>query len=60
MADTRTLIQRPLDLSAMAVDQALNLEYDDPEDYHIYRELKELKPLVAEWMQQQEGSDAPH
>ena len=60
MANTRTLIQRLLDLSTMAVDHALELDYGDPEDRYIYRELKELKPLVAEWMQQQEGSDAPH
>jgi len=48
---TRALIQRLLDLSAMAVDQALDLNYDDPDDYHIYRELQELKPLVAEWLE---------
>jgi hypothetical protein len=48
---TRELIQRLLDLAAMAVDQALDLNYDDPEDYHIYRELQELKPLVAAWLE---------
>jgi hypothetical protein len=55
MTDTRTLIQRLLDLSSMAVDQALNLEYDDPDDYHIYRELQELRSMVAEWMERRQG-----
>lgn len=55
MADTRELIQRLLDLSAMAVEQALDLNYDDPEDYHIYRELQELRPMVAEWMERRPG-----
>jgi hypothetical protein len=47
---TRTLIRRLLDLSEMAVDQALELDYGDPEDRHIYRELRELKALAAEYL----------
>jgi hypothetical protein len=42
MAD-RELIERLLFLAQTAVDQALDLNYDDPEDYFIYRELRELK-----------------
>jgi len=43
----RELIDRLLFLAQTAVDQALNLNYDDPEDYFIYRELQELKAAVA-------------
>jgi hypothetical protein len=39
----RELIERLLFLAETAVDQALDLNYDDPEDYFIYRELRELK-----------------
>jgi len=39
----RDLIERLLFLAQTAVDQALDLNYDDPEDYFIYRELRELK-----------------
>jgi hypothetical protein len=39
----RELIDRLLFLAQTAVDQALDLNYDDPEDYFIYRELRELK-----------------
>ena len=46
MAD-RALIDRLLFLAQTAVDQALNLDYDDPEGYFIYRELRELKAAVA-------------
>jgi len=46
MAD-RKLIDRLLFLAQTAVDQALNLDYDDPEDYFIHRELRELKAAVA-------------
>ena len=46
MAD-RELIERLLFLAETAVDQALDLNYDDPEDYFIYRELRELKAVVA-------------
>ena len=42
----RELIARLLFLAQTAVDQALDLEYDDPEDYFIYRELRELKAIV--------------
>ena len=55
MNATRALIQRLLDLSTMAVDHALELDYGDPEDRYIYRELQELRPLVAEWMEQHPG-----
>jgi len=41
------LIERLLFLAETAVDQALDLNYDDPEDYFIYRELRELKAVVA-------------
>lgn len=47
MLNNEELIRRLFDLAVMAVDSALDYEYDDPEDYHIYRELQELKPLVA-------------
>jgi hypothetical protein len=40
------LIRRLLDLAQMAVDKALDINYDDPEDHYIYRELRELKPIV--------------
>jgi hypothetical protein len=40
------LIKRLLFLAETAVDQALDLNYDDPEDYFIYRELRELKAAV--------------
>jgi hypothetical protein len=39
----RDLIERLLFLAETAVDQALDLNYDDPDDYFIYRELRELK-----------------
>jgi hypothetical protein len=39
----RELIERLLFLAQTAVDQALDLNYDDPEDYFITRELRELK-----------------
>lgn len=44
----RELIDRLLFLAQTAVDQALDLNYDDPEDYFIYRELRELKAVAAE------------
>jgi hypothetical protein len=44
----RQLIDRLLFLAQTAVDQALDLNYDDPEDYFIYRELRELKAVAAE------------
>lgn len=58
----RELVQRLLDLAQMAVEQALNLNYDDPEDYHIYRELMELKPSAHSFLASHEKSDRlpPH
>ena len=44
----RELIDRLLFLAQTAVDQALDLNYDDPEDYFIYRELRELKAAALE------------
>ena len=42
------LITRLLALAELAVDEALQLDYGDPEDRHIWRELQELKPLVQQ------------
>ena len=41
------LLTRLLALAELAVDEALQFEYGDPKDRHIWRELQELKPLVA-------------
>ena len=41
------LLTRLLALAELAVDEALQFEYGDPEDRYIWRELQELKPLVA-------------
>ena len=41
------LLTRLLALAELAVDEALQFEYDDPDDRHIWRELQELKLLVA-------------
>ncbi len=54
----RELVQRLLDLAQMAVDQALDLNYDDPEDYHIYRELMELKPAAHSFLARHEKTTA--
>jgi len=43
-----TLLARLLDLAEMAVEEALQFDYGDPEDRHIWRELQELKALAAE------------
>jgi hypothetical protein len=43
---TPTLIQRLLSLAELAVNEALDFEYEDPEDRYIWRELQELKQLV--------------
>jgi hypothetical protein len=40
------LIQRLLSLAELAVKEALDCEYEDPEDRYIWRELQELKQLV--------------
>jgi hypothetical protein len=44
---TRKLIERLLALSEMAVGEVLELDYGDPEDRYIWRELQELKALAA-------------
>ena len=56
------LIRRLLDLSEMAVKQAIDTRFDDPEDYHISRELQELRPLVLQALAQPEpeGQTCPH
>jgi hypothetical protein len=42
------LIQRLLLLAEQAVNEALDYEYEDPEDRYIWRELQELKQLAQE------------
>jgi hypothetical protein len=42
------LLTRLLALAELAVDEALEFDYGDPEDRHIWRELQELKPLVQQ------------
>ena len=42
------LLPRLLALAELAVSEALEFDYGDPEDRYIWRELQELKPLVAE------------
>jgi len=42
------LIQRLLSLAEQAVKEALDFEYEDPEDRYIWRELQNLKQLVKE------------
>lgn len=42
------LLTRLLALAELAVDAALQFDYGDPEDRHIWRELQELKPLVQQ------------
>jgi hypothetical protein len=51
----RELIERLLFLAETAVDQALDLNYDDPEDYFIYRELRELKAAALEAQPEPQG-----
>ena len=53
----RELIKRLLFLAQTAVDQALDLNYDDPEDYFIYRELRELKAAALAQPEPQGASD---
>jgi hypothetical protein len=53
----RELIDRLLFLAQTAVDQALDLNYDDPEDYFIYRELRELKAAALAQLEPQGPSD---
>jgi hypothetical protein len=42
------LLTRLLALAELAVDEALDFDYGDPEDRYIWRELQELKPLVQQ------------
>jgi len=51
------LLTRLLALAELAVDAALEFDYGDPEDRHIYRELQELKPLVATALSQPEPEE---
>ena len=51
------LLTRLLALAELAVDAALEFDYGDPEDRHIYRELQELKPLVATALAQPEPEE---
>lgn len=53
----RELINRLLFLAQTAVDQALDLNYDDPEDYFIYRELRELKAAALAQPEPQGATD---
>ena len=46
------LLTRLLALAELAVSEALEYDYGDPEDRYIWRELQELKPLVAATMSQ--------
>ena len=48
------LLTRLLALAELAVDEALQFEYGDPEARHIWRELQELKPLVQQALEQPE------
>ena len=56
--DDLSLLTRLLALAELAVDEALEFEYGDPEDRYIYRELQELKPLVRQALAQPEPQ--PH
>ena len=46
MTDSRELIQRLLSLAEQAVNEALDHDFEDPEDRYIWRELQELKQLA--------------
>jgi len=48
------LLTRLLALAELAVDEALQFEYGDPEDRYIWRELQEIKPLVQQALAQSE------
>ena len=48
------LLTRLLALAELAVEEALQFEYGDPDDRHIWRELQELKPLVQQALAQHE------
>jgi hemerythrin-like domain-containing protein len=49
------LLTRLLALAELAVSEALEFEYYDPEHRHIWRELQELKPLVQQALEQEAG-----
>jgi hypothetical protein len=53
------LLTRLLALAELAVSEALEFDYGDPEDRYIWRELQELKPLVAAAMTQPEPPVEP-
>lgn len=44
-------LTRLLALAELAVSEALELDYGDPEDRYIWRELQELKALVQQAQQ---------
>ena len=48
------LLTRLLALAELAVEAALEYDYGDPEDRYIWRELQELKPLMAAALAQPE------
>jgi len=50
------LATRLMALAEKAVDEALQLDYGDPDDRYIYRELQELRQLVQ---QQADGPTDP-
>ena len=50
------LLTRLLALAELAVDEALQFEYGDPKDRHIWRELQELKPLVQQALAQHDST----
>ena len=52
------LLTRLLALAELAVSEALQFEYGDPEDRHIWRELQELKLLVQQALEQPESKGA--
>lgn len=60
MISTHDLLTRLLALAELAVSEALEYDYGDPEDRYIWRELQELKPLVAAAMSQHDPiTDTP-
>ena len=52
------LLTRLMALAELAASEALEFEYGDPEDRHIWRELQELKPLVQQALQQHDSTTA--
>jgi hypothetical protein len=49
------LLTRLLALAELAVSEALEFDYGDPEDRYIWRELQELKPLVQHSLAQHDS-----